>query len=129
FLGLINSAKEKIHIQLLSYDPASHGEYYPATENALRSAALRGVQAKLIVSDWNKRKPGVDYLKSLQVLPNIEVKFSTIPEFSDGFIPYARVEHCKYMVVDDSLTWIGTSNWAKNYFYASRNLGLVIKGK
>lgn len=128
-LDLIGNATEKIYIQLLSYNPADHGEYYPALENALRSAALRGVQVKLLVSDWNKSKPGVGYLKSLQVLPNIEVKFSTLPQYSGGFIPFARVEHCKYMVVDDSLTWIGTANWAKNYFYASRNLGLVIKGK
>jgi len=128
-LELIKNAEEKIFIQLLSYDPAYHDEYYPALENALRSAAARGVQVSLIVSDWNKRKPGIDYLKSLQVLENVEVKLSTIPGYSGGFIPFARVEHCKYMVVDDSLTWIGTSNWAKNYFYASRNLGLVIKGK
>jgi len=126
-LDLIEHAREKIYIQLLSYDPVYHGEYYPTLENALKSAASRGVQVRLIVSDWNKSKPGVNYLKSLQVLPNIEVKLSTIPQYSGGFIPFARVEHCKYMVVDDSLTWIGTSNWAKNYFYASRNLGLVIE--
>jgi phosphatidylserine/phosphatidylglycerophosphate/cardiolipin synthase-like enzyme len=128
-LKLIGNAREKIYIQLLSYDPAYHGDYYAVLENALRSAAARGVQVRLIVSDWNKSKPGVDYLKSLQVLPNIEVKFSTIPQYSGGFIPFARVEHCKYMVVDDSMTWIGTSNWARNYFYASRNLGLVIKSE
>ena len=128
-LDLINNAKQKIYIQLLTYNPAEHREYYPALDNALRSAALRGVQVKLLVSDWNKREPGIDYLKSLQVLQNIDVKLSTIPQYSEGFIPFARVEHCKYMLVDDSLTWIGTANWAKNYFYASRNLGLVIKGK
>lgn len=128
-LDLIEHAKKDIYVQLLSYDPVYHGVYYPTLENALKSAASRGVQVKLIVSDWNKSKPGVDYLKSLQVLPNIEVKFSTIPQYSGGFIPFARVEHCKYMVVDDSLTWIGTANWAKNYFYASRNLGLVIKSR
>ena len=99
-LQLIENAKAKIFIQLLSYDPAYHGVYYATLENALRSAAVRGVQIKLIVSDWNKTKPGVDYLKSLQVLTNIEVKFSTIPQFSGGFVPFARVEHCKYMTVD-----------------------------
>lgn len=128
-LRLINSAEEKVHIQLLSYNPAYDNEYYATLDDALRSAAARGVQVRLLVSDWNKRKPGVDYLKSLQALPNIEVKFSAIPQYSEGFIPYARVEHCKYMIVDDNLAWIGTSNWAKNYFYASRNLGLIIKSK
>ncbi|HPD25181.1 MAG TPA: phospholipase D-like domain-containing protein, partial [Candidatus Marinimicrobia bacterium] len=47
--------------------------------------------------------------------------------YSGGYIPFARVEHCKYMVADESLCWIGTSNWARNYFYDSRNVGLKIE--
>lgn len=128
-LKLINGAKNVLNIQLLSYDPAYKGEFYPALDNALRSAAVRGVQIRLLVSDWNTRKPGIDFLKSLQVLPNIEVKLSTIPQYSGGFIPFARVEHCKFMTVDDSLSWVGTSNWGKNYFYNSRNLALILKSK
>ena len=30
------------------------------------------------------------------------------------------------MVVDGRSSWIGTSNWDRDYFYASRNLGLLI---
>ena len=69
------------------------------------------------------------HLKSLQVLTNIEVGISTIPEYSGGFIPFARVEHCKYMVVDSQWLWLGTSNWSWSYFHNSRNLGLVIQSK
>ena len=82
---------------------------------------------KMIVSDWAKSRPGIDCLKSLQVFPNVEVKLSTIPEWSGGFVPYSRVEHCKYMVVDGKISWIGSSNWKKSYFYECRNVGLVVK--
>jgi len=126
---LINSARKEIDIQLLTYSPVKNKTYYATLDNALRAAALRGVKVNILVSNWNKRKPGVDFLKSLVVLPNVEIKFSNIPAYSGGFIPYARVEHNKYMIVDDEWTWLGTANWAKDYFYHSRNLGLVMKSK
>jgi phosphatidylserine/phosphatidylglycerophosphate/cardiolipin synthase-like enzyme len=57
------------------------------------------------------------------------VKLSTIPEWSGGFIPYARVDHSKFLVVDDRWSWIGTSNWEKSYFHNARNVGLVVENK
>ena len=81
----------------------------------------------MILSNWNTRQPGIQYLKSLQVVPNIEIRISTIPQWSGGFVPFARVEHCKYLVVDSSLVWLGTSNWSYSYFNSSRNLGLVLE--
>ena len=128
-LKLINGARKRVLIQLLTYNPDEYGSFYPTLDDALRKAALRGVKIKLLVSNWNLRKPGVSFLKSLQVIPNIQVKFSVIPQFSGGFIPFARVEHCKYLVVDNNLLWLGSSNWAKSYFYRSRNVGVVIRGQ
>ena len=64
----------------------------------------------------------------MQVLDNLEVRFSDIPEHPDGFIPFARVEHAKYLTVDGDKCWIGTSNWSRGYFYESRNLGLFLVG-
>jgi phosphatidylserine/phosphatidylglycerophosphate/cardiolipin synthase-like enzyme len=32
------------------------------------------------------------------------------------------------MVVDGARAWIGTSNWERDYFYESRNVGLVVEG-
>jgi phosphatidylserine/phosphatidylglycerophosphate/cardiolipin synthase-like enzyme len=95
-------------------------------DNALRRAAARGVKVHVMAADWSKRKPTIDYLKSLAVIPNIEVKLSTIPEWSGGFVPYARVDHSKFLVVDDHLSWIGTANWEKSYFYNARNVGVVV---
>ena len=126
-IGLINNAKKQITIQLLDY----HTEIYKSEkkftviDEALRKAASRGVQVKLLVADWNKRKPGVNGLKELVKVPNIEVKFATIPVYSKGFIPYARVIHSKVMRIDDVISWVGTSNWGDRYFYQSRNIEVV----
>lgn len=124
---LIDNAKTEINIQLLSYSPADWKDYYEVLDNALRRAATRNVAVKLMCSDWAKRKSQINFLKSLTVLPNIEVRLSTIPEYSGGFIPFARVDHCKYLLVDENKFWIGTSNWSKSYFYRSRNAGLIIE--
>ncbi|MBU2471206.1 MAG: phospholipase, partial [Bacteroidetes bacterium] len=80
-------------------------------------------------SDWSKRKPTINFLKSLSVVPNIEVKMSTIPEWSGGFIPFARVDHRKYLLVDGKKCWLGTSNWEKSYFYSGRNIGVVVENR
>ena len=42
-------------------------------------------------------------------------------------IHFARVEHCKYLVADTSLCWIGTANWERGYFYNTRNVGVSVK--
>lgn len=125
-ISLMDSARSRICIQLLSYSTVSYGgEYYANLDNALRRAAARGVRVQMILSDWSKRKPGIDYLKSLTIVPNIEIRLSTIPAMEEH-IPYARVDHCKYLLVDDQRFWIGTSNWSKSYFYNGRNIGLIV---
>lgn len=127
---LLESAKTEVLLQFLSYSPLTRDQtFYPVLDNALRNAATRGVQVKMIVSDWTKERPEVDYLKSLTCIPNIEVKFSTFPEWTGGYIPYARVEHSKFIVVDATTFWLGTSNAEKSYFHTSRNVSIIIKNK
>jgi phosphatidylserine/phosphatidylglycerophosphate/cardiolipin synthase-like enzyme len=128
-LSLMKSAKKEIMLQVLTYSPISREkEFYCALDCALREAASRGVKVRIVVSDWNTRMPDIAYLKSLSLVPNVELKISTIPRYEKGFIPYARVQHSKYLIVDDRACWIGSSNWEKGYFYNCRNLGVVIKG-
>ncbi|MCK4529913.1 MAG: hypothetical protein KAU44_01950 [Candidatus Marinimicrobia bacterium] len=124
---LIGSAENSIRIQLLSYSPLSRKELYETLDLSLRKAAARGVRIEMILSDWNFYSPRIEYIKSLHAIPNIEVKFSTIPEASEGYIGYARVEHCKIMVIDEKEFWLGTSNWSKSYFHNGRNLGIIVK--
>jgi len=50
----------------------------------------------------------------------------SVPDFSGGYLPFGRVDHCKYMVADDDWLWVGTSNWEPSYFLNTRNLGLTV---
>ncbi len=126
--GLINNAQQEVLLQFLSYSTTGRDKsVYSVLDDAIRSAAARGVKIKMIVSDWEKGSPGDAPLKSLAKVPNVEVKFSEIPEWSGGYISYARVEHCKFIVADDKNFWLGTSNAEKSYFHTSRNLGIIVR--
>jgi phosphatidylserine/phosphatidylglycerophosphate/cardiolipin synthase-like enzyme len=115
-------------VQLLTYSTVNYdGSPWRRVDDALRRAAARGVKVRMNLSDWNKRKPLVESIKALVRLPGIAIKLNTIPRHSSGFIPYARVDHCKYMVVDGKLGWLGTSNWSGDYFDSSRNVDLVFR--
>jgi phosphatidylserine/phosphatidylglycerophosphate/cardiolipin synthase-like enzyme len=126
-LTLLNKAKGRLQVQLLEYSPVEDGKFWPALDNALRDAAVRGVKVQLLVSDWNKKPPKIDHLKSLALVPGIEVKIATIPKWSGGDIPFARVIHSKYMIVDSQVLWMGTSNWSEDYFRHSRNVELIFR--
>lgn len=127
---LIDGAKAELSLQFLGYDTKARDKSeYRVLDDALRRAAGRGVKIRLIVADWEKGSSGEKALKDLSQVPNIEVKFSVIPEWSGGYIPFARVEHCKYIVADGSSFWLGTSNGEKSYFYTVRNVGVVVQNK
>ena len=123
---LIDGSKQTLTLQFLSYSPFERrGGSYTVIDDAIRRAAGRGVKVRMIVSDWEKGSPAVRALKELSSIPNIEVAFTSIPEWSGGYISFARVEHCKYIVADNARFWLGTSNCEKSYFYATRNLGII----
>jgi phosphatidylserine/phosphatidylglycerophosphate/cardiolipin synthase-like enzyme len=126
-IAMMDGAKKEVCVQVLSYSPVEGKEYYDALESAMRRAAIRGVHVNLLVSDWSIGRNRIGYLKSLAACPNIAVRISSIPDFSGGFISFARVEHCKYMVVDERAVWIGTNNWSADYFHNSRNVGVLLQ--
>ena len=80
----------------------------------------------VLVSDWSLSRSRQKDLKRLQRVEGITVKFTAIPEHRNGFISFARVEHCKYLLADAALAWIGTSNWSSGYFRSSRNAGIIL---
>ncbi len=124
---LIDGARTDVALQFLGYDTrARDGSTYRVLDDALRRAAARGVRVRLLVSDWEKGTPAEKALKDLSTVLNIEVRFSVIPEWSGGYVSFARVEHCKYIVADGRAFWLGTSNAEKSYFYTSRNVGLIV---
>jgi phosphatidylserine/phosphatidylglycerophosphate/cardiolipin synthase-like enzyme len=121
-VAAIDSATAQIHVQLLTYRAGDWAEL----EAPLLEAAARGVHVELMLADWSKRAKTIGGLQKLASVPNVEIRLVTIPIASRGFIPFARVIHAKLLVVDGSRAWLGTSNWEREYFYDSRNVGLWI---
>lgn len=71
------------------------------------------------------------FLRSLASLQNqskldIQVRIFTVPANPrQKQIPYARVNHNKYMVTD-RVAYIGTSNWSGDYFVNTAGSALVV---
>ena len=126
---LLDSARGEIVVQLLTYSPTSRRQEERAIDDALRRAAERGVSVKLLISDWEKGTGGMASLQSLAKVGQVEVKLSTVPEWSGGYIPFARVEHCKYAVVDTQRVWVGTANWEPGYFLGTRNVAVTLANR
>ena len=122
-IKLIKNAKDRICIQVLTY---SLKDGFDVIDSELRRAATRGVKSKIIFSNWSKREKLIKDIKNLSMVENIEIKFSNIPEFSGGYIPYSRVDHSKYMIVDNNISWISTANWEVSYFRSTRNTTVII---
>jgi phosphatidylserine/phosphatidylglycerophosphate/cardiolipin synthase-like enzyme len=126
---LLDSAKSDAVAQVLTYSTKERGQSDDTLDRALRRAAARGVRVRLIVSDWQKGRESMAVLESLSTVPNIEVRLSTVPEWSGGYIPFARVEHCKFAVADSAMLWVGTSNWEPGYFLGTRNVGVTMRNQ
>ena len=126
---MIDAARDSVHLQLLSYGVTDREKrLFDDLDSALRRASVRGVEVRIILSNWSKSRYSIPWIKSLAVLPHLEVRFTNIPAYSKGFIPFARVEHAKYLTVDGNALWIGTSNWSRGYFFESRNISLFFRG-
>ncbi len=128
---MIDSSQHTLCIQVMylsairQYGPKG---WWSQIDSAIRNAAARGVQVRIIVADWAMHEPMQSYLKSLTVLPNITVKFSRLPPSPQGFIPYARVEHAKYAVADGDSVYIGTGNWQWSYFNDTVDASVFVYG-
>lgn len=128
-VALIDAAETSVRLQVMTYKMVDYERRYDGTlESALRRAAARGVAVELLVADWSKRRWTIEGLQSLQVLPGVDVRLVTLPQAQAGFVPFARVVHAKYLVVDGARGWLGSSNWEPGYFHASRNVGFLFEG-
>ncbi|OXA58455.1 5'-3' exonuclease PLD3 [Folsomia candida] len=135
---VITNATKFIDIAVMDYSPSllySHPpKFWPIIDNALRSAAIdRGVSVRLLISQWDHtRNSTYKFLKSLQDINNVyqnvdvQVKLFKVPATpAQKLIPFARVNHNKYMVTDNS-AFIGTSNWSGDYFTGTAGVGFVV---
>lgn len=138
-LHCIAKAEKFIYISVMDYFPltiyTAQVKYWPIIDNALRAAAIeRKIDVRLLISWWKHSRPSESYfLKSLQDLTHsytnvkIEVKRFIVPTSPDlDRIPFARVNHNKYMVTDIA-AYIGTSNWSGDYFIDTAGIGTVFE--
>lgn len=64
-IKIIDYSKNRLLIQMYSYSPKTRSKEikYDRIDNALRSAASRGVKVKIIFSDWAIRDEATDFIK------------------------------------------------------------------
>lgn len=128
-LHAIDGAQRDVAVQVFEYALRGHGPDqtpWTALDDALRRAAARGVRVRLLVDATALRRGG-DELRALTAVPNVTVRTVTVPRWSGGEIPFARLVHSKYMVVDGATAWVGTENWDPGYFRATRNVGVLLR--
>ncbi|XP_007087287.2 5'-3' exonuclease PLD3 [Panthera pardus] len=137
-LNVVDSARSFIYVAVMNYLPTmefSHPRrFWPAIDDGLRRAAYeRGVKVRLLVSCWGHSEPSMRaFLHSLAALrdnhthSDIQVKLFVVPaDEAQTRIPYARVNHNKYMVTERA-TYIGTSNWSGSYFTETAGTSLLV---
>ncbi|KAH9640672.1 hypothetical protein HF086_010550 [Spodoptera exigua] len=138
-VSIIESAEEFVYISVMDYQPMcvfTHKlTFWPVIDDAIRKAALENkVKVKLLISWWKHSAPAEDnFLRSLSDLSqsyprvDIQVKRFVVPSTPDQEkIPYARVNHNKYMVTDRT-AYIGTSNWSGDYFTTTAGVAFVFQ--
>ena len=142
-VSAIRRAKKFIYIAVMDYYPIflydKYKTFWPVIDDELREAVIqRRVNVRLMASHWNHtRKSMPVFLRSLAAFndtkifgADIQIKLFVVPAFtpSEAEIPFARVNHNKYMVTDVS-AYIGTSNWSADYFVNTGGVGLTITAK
>jgi len=138
-LNVVNQAQEFIYVAVMDYSPSflytEAKIFWPEIDNAIRKALIeRGVEVKLLFSLWEHTKLNMyNYMASLKALNGtnggqIDTRLFKVPSFSpdQADIPFARVNHNKYMVTEKN-GYIGTSNWSADYFVNTGGIGFVFE--
>ncbi|KAM6326940.1 5'-3' exonuclease PLD3-like isoform 2-T2 [Alca torda] len=137
-LAVIDAAEAFVDVAVMSYLPATEfsrpQRFWPAIDNRLRRAAFeRGVKVRLLAACWRHSRAAMfPFLTSLAALADnrtgyaVEVRLFVVPaSAAQARIPYARVNHNKYMVTEKA-AYVGTSNWSGDYFTRTAGSALVV---
>ncbi|XP_056297727.1 5'-3' exonuclease PLD3 [Pseudoliparis swirei] len=137
-LSVMEDAESFIYIAVMNYLPTmefSHPKrYWADIDNQLRRVGYeKRVKVRLLISCWSSTNPVMfAFLKSLASMYNpksgldIQVRLFVVPASpKQKEIPFARVNHNKYMVTD-KIAYIGTSNWSGDYFVSTAGSALVV---
>ncbi len=128
-LKFIDGAKRYLKGQVMTYALQEHGsKRWDGLDAALRRAGARGVKVELIFADWAMGGKNDADIKALSAAPGVSVKISSLPRHSSGFVPFSRVEHCKYMTADGERSYVTNSNWGPGYFLTSRGTAVFMDG-
>ncbi|RVE57095.1 hypothetical protein OJAV_G00212760 [Oryzias javanicus] len=136
-LGTITEAQHFIDVAVMEYSPVilyfKPQRYWPLIDDAIRTAAFeRRVKVRLLISCGRDSNPAMlPFLQSLASVHspehhiNVQIKLFIIPVGNHSDIPFSRVNHNKYMVTD-KIAYVGTSNWAGDYFLTTAGVSLVV---
>ncbi|XP_029028123.1 5'-3' exonuclease PLD3 [Betta splendens] len=137
-LSVMEDADSFIYIAVMNYLPTMEfsrpKRYWDDIDTQLRRVAYeKQVKVRLLISCWASTQPVmISFLKSLASVYDprnkldIQVKLFVVPATpKQKEIPYARVNHNKYMVTD-KIAYIGTSNWSGDYFVSTAGSALVV---
>ncbi|XP_071754897.1 5'-3' exonuclease PLD3 [Centroberyx gerrardi] len=137
-LSVMEDAQQFIYIAVMNYLPTmefSHPKrYWADIDTQLRRMAYeRRVKVRLLISCWASTQPVMlPFLRSLASVQDpkskldIQVRLFVVPANpKQKEIPFARVNHNKYMVTD-KIAYIGTSNWSGDYFVSTAGSALVV---
>ncbi|KAK3892292.1 hypothetical protein Pcinc_003912 [Petrolisthes cinctipes] len=138
-LDVIDKAQHFVYVAVMDYFPrmlySKDRKFWPVIDERLRAAAWeRGVRVRVLGSHWSHTRPDMPaFLASLQALTgnhtnmDVQARLFVVPSYTDQQrkIPFARVNHNKYMVTDNT-AYIGTSNWSGDYFINTAGVGLVV---
>ncbi|XP_069390316.1 5'-3' exonuclease PLD3 isoform X1 [Paralichthys olivaceus] len=137
-LSVMDDADSFIYIAVMNYLPTmefSHPKrYWADIDTQLRRVAYeKRIKVRLLISCWASTQPVmISFLKSLASVYepksklDIQVRLFVVPASpKQKEIPFARVNHNKYMVTD-KIAYIGTSNWSGDYFVHTAGSALVV---
>jgi phospholipase D3/4 len=154
-LHVIRNATRTVSIEVMEYLPLfQYGNpkvYWHEIETEIRSAIIRNVTVKMLISDWNHTSPTQNtILQSLEIFGRdfcqhtvvtndgvkimpwctgfIHIKMMKIPDPVYEPYPFTRVNHAKF-VVSDNQAYISTNNWSKDYFYDTGGISFISTGK
>ncbi|KAK9885948.1 hypothetical protein WA026_013823 [Henosepilachna vigintioctopunctata] len=137
-LYVMKNAEKFIYIAVMDYFPSTiytpKVKYWPIIDDMIKSAAIDDkIKVKMLISWWNHSRTSEDnFLRSLASIDktypgvSLEIRRFIVPaNKTQQKIPYARVNHNKYMVTDN-MAFIGTSNWSGDYFIDTAGVSFIL---
>ncbi|KAM9842967.1 5'-3' exonuclease PLD4 [Aulostomus maculatus] len=136
-ISSISEAQYFVDVAVMEYFPTTRFEkpqrYWPFIDDAIRTAVFeRNIKIRMLISCGRDTDPAMlPFLKSLASIDSlhphssIQIKLYIVPVGNHSDIPFSRVNHNKFMVTD-KVAYIGTSNWAGDYFLTTAGISLVV---